>query len=274
MSETRKRPSEGEPSDISSSKQINFGSIKTIDYNVRLEQFKNDLKNNYNLSDDTINEAVNEAERVNQQNQINKKKLDQNTDPIFNGYMKIWNKKNDKKGYIDKAPKAVLKIINKEIPSKMFEVSSYGFRRKPPQGMIDAKDIASAGIEIDVNSSYEWSNNELKKRVNGFTVPETIAVVPKDKLNTILKNGAIREFKEETGIELPNELTDKIGIPKQINGKPMYEFTIEVSPDQYESMKHQVENNLQDAEISNVYAKKYLKYKKKYLQLKEKLNSN
>ncbi len=272
MSETRKRLSEGEPSDISSSKQINSGSIKTIDYNVRLKQFKNDLINNYNLSDETINEAVNEAERVNQQNQISKKKPYQNTDPIFNGYMKIWNKKNDKKGYINKAPKAVLKIVNKEIPSKMFEVSSYGCLRKPPQGMIDAKDIASAGIEIDVNSSYEWSNNELKKQVNGLT--ETIAVVPKDKLNTILKNGAIREFKEETGIELPNELTDRIGIPKQINGKPIYEFTIEVSPDQYESMKRQVENNLQDAEISNVYAKKYLKYKKKYLQLKKKINSN
>ncbi len=215
----------------------------------RKEEAKKDLNNNYRGISETQLKMAHEL-------------FDKEGDTLLDGYKKIWGLddkwKRDptlneyaKKGYIERAPRASLTVKSKS--GKKIEVSNYGFSKKSsPGGMIDADDLADAGYSIDVNGFYDW------KAIEGQIPEET-------KLKAF-KLGALREFTEETGLEIPAEFVQRM--------KNDNKFTIELEDDEYEALVQPLIRKTAkqpQPEVSAIYYKKYLKYKNKYLQLKNKL---
>jgi|LauGreDrversion4_2_1035121.scaffolds.fasta_scaffold23535_4 hypothetical protein len=215
----------------------------------RKEDAKEDLNNNYR---GISHEQLKMAHDL----------FDNEGDTILKGYKKIWGLddrwKRDptlneyaKKGYIERAPRASLTVKSKS--GKKIEVSNYGFSKKSsPGGMIDADDLVSAGHQIDANGSYDWT--AIKDQIS------------EEIISKALKLGALREFTEETGLEIPSKYFERM---EQNNF-----FTLELEDDEYEELIQPLlrkTGKRPQPEVSAIHFKKYLKYKNKYLQLKKQL---
>jgi hypothetical protein len=109
-----------------------------------------------------------------------------------------------------------------------------------------------------------------------------------ENLSDICKYTAIREFKEETSIDMVSFLSSIQGpiffkkkyCDESIIERNKYYYYIELGENEYNELtniinntvKHISDNNPLTHEVSDIYYKKYLKYKNKYLKLKELAN--
>jgi hypothetical protein len=188
--------------------------------------------------------------------------------------------------------KVLINIINISNNSNLSINSYYNLSRTPIKGLIDASDFID-DVQLNqytiLNETFDETLQETVKR-RYFNTRYIIPV-------SVIKTAARREFKEETGLiiifdnAVPNDIDEGnvqiLDTTNVVISKGTYrinETNIHISllDNEYEKLKQYfllkdyldgVHQNLDTNEVSDIYMKKYLKYKQKYLQLQKSLNS-
>lgn len=230
-------------------------NVVTPNEKLRYDQIKLDLKNNYNIDEkDDIEYNDNIDKRMN----------------IKEIYDEVWKKYN-KKGYINNAPRSMLRVYTLEQLPRQIGILSYNTKDKKkikvPAGMIDMYDLLNTNYEIDNPNRMDLSTRTDLGEWSSLNPKPT----PEQTQNASLFC-AIREFTEETGLTIPQELVDRIQFVRKDG--ITYIYRLELNTLEYNILTNQyIDGTAKKAqpEISNIYFNKYLKYKEKYLKLKNKL---
>jgi hypothetical protein len=168
-------------------------------------------------------------------------------------------------GYLgEQIPKAGIRLTD---GVQNLLVNSYGHinqkepSRNPPKGAVERADVTA--------HFPEYQNGNIPANI--LTNPE------------VLKTAAIREFHEETGINLRDfndiNYTNNNQLHLEMD-RGMYIYRLQVTPEIYDqivTMINQNKNSIEphrSADVTGIYwRKKYLKYKEKYLKLKASMNN-
>jgi hypothetical protein len=137
-------------------------------------------------------------------------------------------------------------------------------------------------INRDNSGYYKYYDNQFDTNSVYFdddlfyngTQPRTHTLLGR-RQNEIGKYTAIREFEEETGVEMENRINEISG-PFEINisRNPSYPilvqaFAIILEDGEYRALFNMIDEHKTTHEVNSIFYKKYLKYKKKYLDLKK-----
>lgn len=252
--------------------------------NLRLKKIDLEKRKNISKKDIIDNYVIKHPEVIDNFN----KKLNDNTeiDPIYNAYSYLWNLNNknpnnithNRKDFIMNSPKASFSVSNSS--SKQIKVKSYNNKKmKSPQGSVDLTDIKKAH-EIDPSIYWNYSLEERLKTDQVLDVLNWYQISFRYKnpkhLLLILLICALREFHEETGINLENFYSYKTLYDTNFleikNKKRITTFYLRLDDSTYEKIVSSIKNddhNPITPEISHIYYNKYIKYKNKYLKQKE-----
>lgn len=192
-------------------------------------------------------------------------------DPINKALQKTWGTM-DVKNYIHNAPKGKISLTS-SILGRRVSVSNYSNRENfEVGGAVDYKDVLDLQTkEPRLASKLSAAFIPVPGKPDIYQYKE--GILNSDEIEELTKLAAVREFKEEIGIDIS---PSKLGASTR-NYYGDNVFSVDLSPQEYNDTivkpldAKNDEELLTQSELSSKTYRKYLKYKAKYLNLKKQL---